>query len=187
MNDINSRKINFSAQFNPSDLKAINDQLQKAKNELQTRNPFLALRQSLSELRAAMKAEKFLDSDDPFVKSLEEKKKQYADYTDAINSSDATLAGPLNKPSPTYWRKVVVTSICYPRKIDTLNGFKIKGELTIEGQKQLDILNAALNKETGVAKSVGAAFKEHFGDLGSSLSFVSSCFGSVTNGIKKMV
>ena len=31
LNDINSRKINFSAQFNPSDLKAINDQLQKAK------------------------------------------------------------------------------------------------------------------------------------------------------------
>ena len=34
LNDINSRKVNFSAQFNPADLKAINDQLQKAKNEL---------------------------------------------------------------------------------------------------------------------------------------------------------
>lgn len=186
LNDINSRKINFSAQFNPSDLKAINDQLQKAKNELQTRNPFLALRQSLSELRAAMKAEKLLDSDDPFVKSLEEKKKQYADYTDAINSSDATLAGSAKQAFADLLAEGSSYVDMLRRKIDTLNGLKIKGELTIEGQKQLDILNAALNKEQGTAKSVGAAFKEHFADIGSSISFVSSCFGSVVSGIKKM-
>ena len=186
LNDINSRKINFSAQFNPSDLKAINDQLQKAKNELQTRNPFLALRQSLSELRAAMKAEKLLDSDDPFVKSLEERKKQYADYTDAINSSDATLAGSAKQAFADLLAEGSSYVDMLRRKIDTLNGLKIEGELTIEGQKQLDILNAALNKEQGTAKSVGAGFKEAFGDLGSSLTFLSSCFGSVTNGIKKM-
>lgn len=186
LNDINSRKINFSAQFNPSDLKAINDQLQKAKNELQTRNPFLALRQSLSELRAAMKAEKLLDSDDPFVKSLEEKKKQYADYTDAINSSEATLAGSAKQAFADLLAEGSSYVDMLRRKIDTLNGLKIKGELTIEGQKQLDILNAALNKEQGTAKSVGAAFKEHFADIGSSISFVSSCFGSVVSGIKKM-
>ena len=186
LNDINSRKINFSAQFNPSDLKAINDQLQKAKNELQTRNPFLALRQSLSELRAAMKAEKLLDSDDPFVKSLEEKKKQYADYTDAINSSDATLAGAAKQAFADLLAEGSSYVDMLRRKIATLNGLKIKGELTIEGQKQLDILNAALNKEQGTAKSVGAAFKEHFADIGSSISFVSSCFGSVVSGIKKM-
>lgn len=186
LNDINSRKINFSAQFNPSDLKAINDQLQKAKNELQTRNPFLALRQSLSELRAAMKAEKLLDSDDPFVKSLEEKKKQYADYTDAINGSDATLAGAAKQAFADLLAEGSSYVDMLRRKIDALNGLKIKGELTIEGQKQLDILNAALNKEQGTAKSVGAAFKEHFADIGSSISFVSSCFGSVVSGIKKM-
>lgn len=186
LNDINSRKINFSAQFNPSDLKAINDQLQKAKNELQTRNPFLALRQSLSELRAAMKAEKLLDSDDPFVKSLEEKKKQYADYTDAINSSDATLAGAAKQAFADLLAEGSSYVDMLRRKIATLNGLKIKGELTIEGQEQLDILNAALNKEQGTAKSVGAAFKEHFADIGSSISFVSSCFGSVVSGIKKM-
>lgn len=186
LNDINSRKINFSAQFNPSDLKAINDQLQKAKNELQTRNPFLALRQSLSELRAAMKAEKLLDSDDPFVKSLEEKKKQYADYTDAINSSDATLAGAAKQAFADLLAEGSSYVDMLRRKIATLNGLKNKGELTIEGQKQLDILNAALNKEQGTAKSVGAAFKEHFADIGSSISFVSSCFGSVVSGIKKM-
>lgn len=186
LNDINSRKINFSAQFNPSDLKAINDQLQKAKNELQTRNPFLALRQSLSELRAAMKAQSLLDSDDPFVKSLEEKKKQYADYTDAINSSGATLAGAAKQAFADLLAEGSSYVDMLRRKIATLDGLKIKGELTIEGQKQLDILNAALNKEQGTAKSVGAAFKEHFADIGSSISFVSSCFGSVVSGIKKM-
>ena len=186
LNDINSRKINLSAEFNPADLKAINDQLQKAKNELATRNPFLALRQSLSELRAAMKAEKLLDSDDPFVKSLEEKKKQYADYTDAINSSDTTLAGTAKEAYADLLAEGSSYVDMLRKKIATLNGLKIKGELTIEGQEQLDILNAALNKETGVAKSVGAGFKEAFGDLGSSLTFLSSCFGSVTNGIKKM-
>lgn len=186
LNDINSRKINFSAQFNPSDLKAINDQLQKAKNELQQRNPFLALRQSLSELRAAMKAESLLDSDDPFVKSLEEKKKRYADYTDAINSSDATLAGAAKEAFADLLAEGSSYVDMLRRKIAALNELKIKGELTIEGQKQLDILNAALNKEQGTAKSVGAAFKEHFADIGSSISFVSSCFGSVVSGIKKM-
>lgn len=186
LNDINSRKVNFSAQFNPADLKAINDQLQKAKNELQQRNPFLALRQSLTELRAAMKAEKLLDSDDPFVKSLEEKKKQYADYTDAINSIDTTLAGAAKEAYADLLAEGSSYVDMLRKKIATLNGLKIKGELTIEGQEQLDILNAALNKETGVAKSVGAGFKEAFGDLGSSLTFLSSCFGSVTNGIKKM-
>lgn len=186
LNDINSRKINLSAEFNPADLKAINDQLQKAKNELATRNPFLALRQSLSELRTAMKAEKLLDSDDPFVESLNRKKYEYQQYTEAINSSDTTLAGAAKEAYADLLAEGSSYVDMLRKKIATLNGLKIKGELTIEGQEQLDILNAALNKETGVAKSVGAGFKEAFGDLGSSLTFLSSCFGSVTNGIKKM-
>ena len=186
LNDINSQKVNLSAEFNPADLQAINDQLQKAKNELQTRNPFLALRQSLSELRTAMRAEQLLDSDDPFVKTLEEKKKQYAEYTDAINSSDKTLAGAAKQAYADLLAEGSSYVDMLRRKIATLNGLKIKGELSVEGQEQLDILNAALNKELGVTKSVGAGFKEAFGDLGSSLTFLSTCFGSVVSGIKKM-
>lgn len=186
LNDINSRKINLSAEFNPADLKAINDQLEKAKNELQTRNPFLALRQSLSELRAAMKADKLLDSDDPFVKSLEEKKRQYAEYTDAINSSDATLAGAAKQAFADLLKEGSSYVDMLRRKIATLNGLKIKGELTIEGQEQLDILNAALNKEQNTAKSVGQALKDTFADVGSSITFVKGCFDSVVSGMKKM-
>lgn len=186
LNDINSRKINLSAEFNPADLKAINDQLEKAKNELQTRNPFLALRQSLSELRAAMKADKLLESDDPFVKSLEEKKRQYAEYTDAINSSDATLAGAAKQAFADLLKEGSSYVDMLRRKIATLNGLKIKGELTIEGQEQLDILNAALNKEQNTAKSVGQALKDTFADVGSSITFVKGCFDSVVSGMKKM-
>lgn len=186
LNDINSRKINLSAEFNPADLKAINDQLKKAKDELSTRNPFLALRQSLSELRAAMKANSLLDSDDPFVAQLNEKKRQYQQYTDAINSSDTTLAGAAREAYADLLAEGSSYVDMLRQKIATLNGLKIRGELTIEGQEQLDILNAALNRETGVVKNVGAGFKEAFGDLGSSLTFLSSCFGSVVNGIKKM-
>lgn len=186
LNDINSRKINLSAEFNPADLKAINDQLEKAKNELQTRNPFLALRQSLSELRAAMKADKLLDSDDPFVKSLEEKKRQYAEYTDAINSSDATLTGAAKQAFADLLKEGSSYVDMLRRKIATLNGLKIKGELTIEGQEQLDILNAALNKEQNTAKSVGQALKDTFADVGSSITFVKGCFDSVVSGMKKM-
>lgn len=186
LNDINSRKVNLSAEFNPADLKAINDQLQKAKNELQTRNPFLALRHSLSELRAAMKAEKLLDSDDPFVKSLEEKKRQYAEYTDAINGSDATLAGAAKEAFADLLAEGSSYVDMLRRKIATLNELKIKGELSIEGLQQLDILNAALNKEQGTAKSVGQALKDTFAVVGSSINFVKGCFDSVVSGMKKM-
>lgn len=186
LNDINSKKVNLSAEFNPADLKAINDQLEKAKKELETRNPFLALRQSLSELRAAMKADKLLDSDDPFVKSLEEKKRQYAEYTDAINSNDATLAGAAKEAFADLLAEGSSYVDMLRRKIATLNGLKIKGELTIEGQEQLDILNVALSKEQNTAKSVGQALKDTFADVGSSITFVKGCFDSVVSGMKKM-
>lgn len=96
---------------------------------MQTRNPFLALRQSLSELRAAMKAEKLLDSDDPFVKSLEEKKKQYADYTDAINSSDATLAGSAKQAFADLLAEGSSYVDMLRRKIDTLTGLRLRANL----------------------------------------------------------
>lgn len=186
LNDINSRKINFSAQFNPSDLKAINDQLQKAKNELQQRNPFLALRQSLTELRAAMKADKLLDSDDPFVKQLEEKKRQYAQYTEAVNSNDTILAGAAKEAYADLLAQGSSYIDMLRRKIAELEGKKIRMQLDVQGQEQLDILNAALNKETGAVKNVGQGFKDAFSDIGSSLTFLSSSFGSVVSGIKKM-
>lgn len=184
--DINSKKVSLSAQFNPADLKAINDQLEKAKDELHERNPFLALKDSLAELRAAMKADKLLESDDPFVKSLEERKKQYQAYTDTINSGDEILAGAAKEAFAELLSEGSSYVDYLRRKIAELNKQKATIKLTVEGEEQLAVLNAALSKEEGTTKSVSAAFKEFFKSIGSSIDLVSGAFDSVVSGIKKM-
>lgn len=184
--DINSKKVSLSAQFNPADLKAINDQLEKAKDELHERNPFLALKDSLAELRAAMKADKLLESDDPFVKSLEERKKQYQAYTDTINSGDEILAGAAKEAFAELLSEGSSYVDYLRRKIAELNKQKATIKLTVEGEEQLAVLNAALSKEEGTTKSVLAAFKESFKSIGSSIDLVSGAFDSVVSGIKKM-
>lgn len=184
--DINSKKVSLSAQFNPADLKAINDQLEKAKDELHERNPFLALKDSLAELRAAMKADKLLESDDPFVKSLEERKKQYQAYTDTINSGDEILAGAAKEAFAELLSEGSSYVDYLRRKIAELNKQKATIKPTVEGEEQLAVLNAALSKEEGTTKSVSAAFKESFKSIGSSIDLVSGAFDSVVSGIKKM-
>lgn len=186
LEDINNKKINLSAQFNPTDLKAINDQLMNARNELEKRNPFLSLKNSLSELRAVMKAEKLLESDDPFVKSLQEKKKQYQDYTDAVNSSDEILAGSAKDAYADLLSQGSTYIDFLRRKIAELNKQKVELKITTEGEEQLNVLQAALDKETGQTKSVSQGFKDAFKSIGSSIDFVSGCFDSVVGGIKKM-
>lgn len=186
LEDINNKKITFSTQFNPADLKAINDQLEKARTELENRNPFLALKNSLAELRAAMNAEKLLDSDDPFVKSLQDKKQQYEQYAEAISSTDEILAG----AAKTAYADLLKEGSSYidmlRRKIAELENIKLTVGLEVEGEEQLAVLKAALNKETGETKSVGEAFKSTFSDIGSSVNFVSGAFDSVVSGIKNM-
>lgn len=186
LEDINNKKINLSAQFNPTDLKAINDQLMNARNELEKRNPFLSLKNSLSELRAAMKAEKLLESDDPFVKSLQEKKKQYQEYTDAVNSSDEILAGSAKDAYADLLSQGSTYIDFLRRKIAELNKQKVELKITTEGEEQLNVLQAVLDKETGQTKSVSQGFKDTFKSIGSSIDFVSGCFDSVIGGIKKM-
>ena len=186
LEDINNKKITFSTQFNPADLKAINDQLEKARDELESRNPFLALKNSLAELRVAMNAEKLLDSDDPFVKSLQDKKQQYEQYAEAINSTDEILAG----AAKTAYADLLKEGSSYidmlRRKIAELENIKLTVGLEVEGEEKLAVLKAALKKETGETKSVGEAFKDTFSGIGSSINFVSGAFDSVVNGIKKM-
>ena len=186
LEDINNKKITFSTQFNPADLKAINDQLEKARNELESRNPFLALKNSLAELRAAMNAERLLDSDDPFVKSLQDKKQQYEQYAEAVSRTDEILAG----AAKTAYADLLKEGSSYidmlRRKIAELENIKLTVGLEVEGEEQLAVLKAALNKETGEIKSVGEAFKSTFSDIGSSVNFVSGAFDSVVSGIKNM-
>lgn len=186
MADINAQKITLSAQFNPADLKAINDQLQKAKDELHKRNPFLALRDGLKELRAAMDAEKLLDSNDPFIKSLEDKKAQYKQYSKDVQSDDETLANAA-KDAYADLLKDGSSYIDYlRRKIAELNGKKIKLGVDFDGDAELAKLEAALNKETGATKTFKEGLKDTFASVSSTIDFVSGTFDSVVGGMKKM-
>lgn len=183
MADINDKKVTLSAQFNPADLKAINDQLQKAKDELHKRNPFLALRDGLKELRAAMNADKLLDKNDPFVKSLEDKKAQYKQYSEAVQSDDETAA----KQAYADLLKQGSSYIDYlRRRIAELNGQKIKLGVEFEGDAELAKLEAALNKETGATKTFKEGLKDTFASVSSTIDFVGGTFDSVVGGMKKM-
>lgn len=186
MADINSQKVTLSAQFNPADLKAINDQLQKAKDELHHRNPFLALRDSLRDLRAAMQAESLLDDKDPFIQSLQKKKEEYQKYTQAINSGDQTLAGAAKQAFADLLQEGGSYIDYLRNRIAALNGQKIKLGVEFTGDDELAKLEATLNKETGATKTFKDSLKDTFSSVGSSIDFVNGAFDSVVGGMKKM-
>lgn len=186
MADINAQKVTLSAQFNPADLKAINDQLQKAKDELHKRNPFLALRDGLKELRAAMDAEKLLDSNDPFIKSLEDKKAQYKQYSEAVQSDDETLANAAKDDYADLLKEGSSYIDYLRRKIAELKGKKIKLGVEFDGDAELAKFEATLNKETGATKTFKEGLKDTFASVSSTIDFASGTFDSVVGGMKKM-
>ena len=186
MADINAQNVTLSAQLDPADLKALNDQLQKAKDELHKRNPFLALRDSLKELRAAMNADKLLDSNDPFVKSLEDKKKQYKQYSEAVQSDDETSANAAKQAYADLLKEGSSYIDYLRRRIAALNGQKIKLGVEFEGDAELEKLEAALNRETGATKTFKEGLKDTFSSVSSTIDFVGGTFDSVVGGMKKM-
>jgi hypothetical protein len=186
MADINAQKVTLSAQLDPADLKALNDQLQKAKDELHKRNPFLALRDSLKELRAAMNADKLLDSNDPFIKSLEDKKAQYKQYSEAVQSDDETLANAAKQAYADLLKEGSSYIDYLRRRIAALNGQKIKLGVEFEGDAELEKLEAAINRETGATKTFKEGLKDTFASVSSTIDFVSGTFDSVVGGMKKM-
>lgn len=79
--NIEEQKIQFSGDFNPADLQAINEQLEKARGEIEKRNPFKALSNAFSELRRQMSDNKLLSNDnDPFLAELKAKEDEYKLY-----------------------------------------------------------------------------------------------------------
>lgn len=182
---IEANKLSLSAQLNPADLKAVNDQLERARHEIQTRNPFLALRDSLAELRQAMTDKKLLsDKDDPILQELEDKKKTYETIA-------ANLADPLTAPTVAVDFKSTLDEGAdftdyLKHRIQALQGEKIKLGAEFTGQHELDVLIAMLNKVQGTGKSVGQGLKDSFADVGSSIQFIAGCFDAVVGGMKKM-
>lgn len=182
---IEANKLSLSAQLNPADLKAVNDQLERARHEIQTRNPFLALRDSLAELRQAMTDKKLLsDKDDPILQQLEDKKKTYEVI--AANLADADLAPSVAVDFKSTLDEGADFTDYLKRRIQALQGEKIKLGAEFTGQHELDVLIAMLNKVQGTGKSVGQGLKDSFADVGSSIQFISGCFDAVVGGMKKM-
>lgn len=183
--DVEANKLTLSAQLNPADLKAVNDQLERARQELQQRNPFLALRDSLADLRRAMTEKKLLsDKDDPIIAELEDKRKTY----EAIA---AQLADPMTAPTVAIDFKSTLDEGAdftdyLKKRIQALQGLKIKLGAEFTGQHELDVLIAMLNKVQGTGKSVGQGLKDSFSDAASSIQFISGCFDAVVGGMKKM-
>lgn len=183
--EVEANKVTLSAQLNPADLKAVNDQLERARQELQQRNPFLALRDSLAELRRAMTEKKLLaDKDDPILQELEQRKKTYEEIA-------AKLADPQTSPTVAVDFKSTLDEGAdftdyLKRRIQALQGEKIKLGAEFTGQHELDVLIAMLNKVKGTGKSVGQGLKDSFSDAASSIQFISGCFDAVVGGMKKM-
>lgn len=186
MADINSQKVTLSAQFNPADLQAINTQLEKAKEELHKRNPFLALRDALAELRASMKANKLFEEDSDFGRTLREKKAQYQQYAQDMASADETVANSAGERYKTLLQEGATFTEYLKRRIEALKQQKVKIGVEFQGEQELANLEAILKKEQGEGKTTGEALKATFQSVGSSIEFLKGCFDSVVGGMKKM-
>lgn len=184
--DINSKKVTLSAQFNPADLQAINQQLEKAKEELHKRNPFLALRDALTELRAAMQANKLFEEDSDFGRTLREKKAQYEAYAQEMASADETVANSAGERYAQLLQQGATFTEYLQRRIAALRQQKITTGVDFTGEQELANLEAILKKVQGEGKTTGEALRDTFQSIGSSIEFVKGCFDSVVGGMKKM-
>lgn len=185
--DIEAQKIQFSGDFNPADLAAINEQLEKARDEINKRNPFKALGNAFEELRRQMSDNKLLSNDnDPFLAELKAKEDEYKLYTKWIQSGNKDLV----QGSQDAFAGLLAQGGTY---LDYLKGKKreLQGKIDmgVEVGNSMQVIDALIRKvESG--KSAGDmmkdALKDVFSNVGSTLSLVSGTFDSVVQGMEKM-
>lgn len=183
---IEAQKIQFSGDFDPKDLQAINEQLEKARATIDKRNPFKALGNAFKELKETIRNNNLLDDNDPFVQQLNAKKSEYEKYQTYINSGNTTLSEEANQAFTELLKQGTTYLDYLKRKKQELQG---KIDMDIDTGNSMQILDAAIKQEeSGKSKSdaMRESLKDTFSSAASSLSFVSGCFDSVTNGIKKM-
>lgn len=185
--NIEEQKIQFSGDFNPADLQAINEQLEKARGEIEKRNPFKALSNAFSELRRQMSDNKLLSNDnDPFLAELKAKEKEYNLYQKWIQSGNKDLV----QGSQDAFAGLLSQGGTY---LDYLKGKKreLQGKIDmgVNVGNSMQVIDALIRKvESG--KSAGDmmkdALKDVFSNVGSTLSLVSGTFDSVVQGMEKM-
>ena len=185
--NIEEQKIQFSGDFNPADLQAINEQLEKARGEIEKRNPFKALSNAFSELRRQMSDNKLLSNDnDPFLAELKAKEDEYKLYQKWIQSGNKDLV----QGSQDDFAGLLSQGGTY---LDYLKGKKreLQGKIDmgVNVGNSMQVIDALIRKvESG--KSAGDmmkdALKDVFSNVGSTLSLVSGTFDSVVQGMEKM-
>lgn len=185
--NIEEQKIQFSGDFNPADLQAINEQLEKARGEIEKRNPFKALSNAFSELRRQMSDNKLLSNDnDPFLAELKAKEDEYKLYQKWIQSGNKDLV----QGSQDAFAGLLSQGGTY---LDYLKGKKreLQGKIDmgVNVGNSMQVIDALIRKvESG--KSAGDmmkdALKDVFSNVGSTLSLVSGTFDSVVQGMEKM-
>lgn len=187
--DIEAQKIQFSGDFNPADLAAINEQLEKAREEINKRNPFKALGNAFEELRRQISDNKLLSNDnDPFLAELKAKEDEYKLYTKWIQSGNKDLV----QGSQDAFAGLLAQGGTYLDYLKKKRDAVTSGEIDVSvvgGERALQILDALIRKvESG--KSAGDmmkdALKDVFSNVGSTLSLVSGTFDSVVSGMEKM-
>lgn len=185
--NIEEQKIQFSGDFNPADLQAINEQLEKARGEIEKRNPFKSLSNAFSELRRQMSDNKLLSNDnDPFLAELKAKEDEYKLYQKWIQSGNKDLV----QGSQDAFAGLLSQGGTY---LDYLKGKKreLQGKIDmgVNVGNSMQVIDALIRKvESG--KSAGDmmkdALKDVFSNVGSTLSLVSGTFDSVVQGMEKM-
>lgn len=186
MGQIESQKINLSAQMNPKDLQAINEQLEKARKEIESRNPFTALGAAYERLRQQMRDNKLLSGDDPFLRELQAKEEEYKQFQAWVNSGNSTLADGANQAFPKLAQQGGTYLEYLKRKKQELQG---KIDMGVDIGNSMDILDAMIRKtESGKSSSdlLKQSLKDTFSSVGGSIDFVNGVFNSVTSGLEKM-
>lgn len=186
MGQIESQKINLSAQMNPKDLQAINEQLEKARKEIESRNPFTALGAAYERLRQQMRDNKLLSGDDPFLRELQAKEEEYKQFQAWVNSGNSTLADGANQAFSELAQQGGTYLEYLKRKKQELQG---KIDMGVDVGNSMDILDAMIRKtESGKSSSdlLKQSLKDTFSSVGGSIDFVNGVFNSVTSGLGKM-
>lgn len=186
MGQIESQKINLSAQMNPKDLQAINEQLEKARKEIESRNPFTALGAAYERLRQQMRDNKLLSGDDPFLRELQAKEKEYKQFQAWVNSGNSTLADGANQAFSELAQQGGTYLEYLKRKKQELQG---KIDMGVDVGNLMEILDAMIRKaESGKSSSdlLKQSLKDTFSSVGGSIDFVNGVFNSVTSGLEKM-
>ena len=186
MGQIESQKINLSAQMNPKDLQAINEQLEKARKEIESRNPFTALGAAYERLRQQMRDNKLLSGDDPFLRELQAKEEEYKQFQAWVNSGNSTLADGANQAFSELAQQGGTYLEYLKRKKQELQG---KIDMGVDVGNSIDILDAMIRKtESGKSSSdlLKQSLKDTFSSVGGSIDFVNGVFNSVTSGLEKM-